>query len=122
MNMKHTFISVMVVLMLALPLQQAFAHGGGLDRYGCHRETATGGYHCHDDEDDDQDWEAAALILGGLIVLVIILAQINEDDDHAFTETKATSSSRLEFVTQRPGISENDEFEPYLGLRYRVGF
>lgn len=25
----------------------ASAHGGGLDRYGCHKETKTGGYHCH---------------------------------------------------------------------------
>ncbi len=23
------------------------AHGGGLNRYGCHNERATGGYHCH---------------------------------------------------------------------------
>lgn len=26
------------------------AHGGGLNRDGCHRETATGGYHCHRDK------------------------------------------------------------------------
>jgi len=25
----------------------AFSHGGGLDRFGCHNETKTGGYHCH---------------------------------------------------------------------------
>jgi hypothetical protein len=25
----------------------AFAHGGGLNGYGCHNEYATGGYHCH---------------------------------------------------------------------------
>ena len=24
-----------------------FSHGGGLDKHGCHRETKTGGYHCH---------------------------------------------------------------------------
>jgi hypothetical protein len=23
------------------------AHGGGLDRYGCHRDTKAGSYHCH---------------------------------------------------------------------------
>ena len=26
---------------------EVFAHGGGLDQFGCHRETKTGGYHCH---------------------------------------------------------------------------
>lgn len=25
----------------------AFAHGGGLDGYGCHRNRKQGGYHCH---------------------------------------------------------------------------
>ena len=23
------------------------AHGGGLDRYGCHHDRKAGGYHCH---------------------------------------------------------------------------
>ena len=30
---------------VALPL--AAAHGGGLDSYGCHRDTKAGSYHCH---------------------------------------------------------------------------
>ncbi|WP_404977822.1 excalibur calcium-binding domain-containing protein [Asticcacaulis sp. BE141] len=25
----------------------AFAHGGGLDKYGCHNDRKRGGYHCH---------------------------------------------------------------------------
>lgn len=25
----------------------AFAHGGGLNREGCHMDHKTGGYHCH---------------------------------------------------------------------------
>ena len=25
----------------------AFAHGGGLDGYGCHHNRKAGGYHCH---------------------------------------------------------------------------
>lgn len=29
------------------------AHGGGLNSEGCHRETATGGYHCHRQSKDD---------------------------------------------------------------------
>lgn len=33
-------------LLLILPIQ-LLAHGGGLDSYGCHNETATGMYHCH---------------------------------------------------------------------------
>lgn len=26
---------------------EAFAHGGGLDGYGCHLNRKAGGYHCH---------------------------------------------------------------------------
>ena len=33
------------VLFLAPTL--AFAHGGGLDGYGCHHNRKAGGYHCH---------------------------------------------------------------------------
>jgi hypothetical protein len=25
----------------------AYAHGGGLDAYGCHHNRKAGGYHCH---------------------------------------------------------------------------
>jgi hypothetical protein len=25
----------------------SFAHGGGLDKYGCHHNRKAGGYHCH---------------------------------------------------------------------------
>jgi hypothetical protein len=31
--------------LFAMPSAQA--HGGGLDKQGCHNERATGGYHCH---------------------------------------------------------------------------
>jgi hypothetical protein len=37
---------VLVATLLATPAA-LLAHGGGLDRYGCHRETRTGTYHCH---------------------------------------------------------------------------
>ena len=30
-----------------LPASVALAHGGGLDKYGCHHDRKHGGYHCH---------------------------------------------------------------------------
>lgn len=30
-----------------LPPSGAWAHGGGLDGYGCHHNRKLGGYHCH---------------------------------------------------------------------------
>ena len=38
-------IAFTVLLLLATP---ALAHGGGLDKNGCHRDGDSGGYHCHD--------------------------------------------------------------------------
>ena len=35
------------ILVLFTFTSVAYSHGGGLDRYGCHNETKTGGYHCH---------------------------------------------------------------------------
>ena len=40
--MKYFFSLIFFTFSCAL-----FSHGGGLDRYGCHKETKTGGYHCH---------------------------------------------------------------------------
>ncbi|MFW5969882.1 MAG: HNH endonuclease [Halofilum sp. (in: g-proteobacteria)] len=36
-----------VILGTSLAASQVFAHGGGLDDRGCHDDSATGQYHCH---------------------------------------------------------------------------
>ncbi|MBI3983914.1 YHYH domain-containing protein [Candidatus Microgenomates bacterium] len=36
-----------VLLGLAIGPSLVFAHGGGLDGYGCHNNRKQGGYHCH---------------------------------------------------------------------------
>ena len=57
--MKKVFIVVAVVALFggAAVASEMFVanhthdtvveHSGGTDAYGCHHETATGGYHCH---------------------------------------------------------------------------
>ena len=46
--MKHLIVAACAAfLLVSLVPREAFAHGGGLNKDGCHRETATGGYHCH---------------------------------------------------------------------------
>jgi hypothetical protein len=34
-------------LMLTVPAESVRAHGGGLDKLGCHHNRKAGGYHCH---------------------------------------------------------------------------
>lgn len=38
---------ILLALALLLTASTAFAHGGGLDSYGCHHNRKAGGYHCH---------------------------------------------------------------------------
>lgn len=43
---KLVAVFIFISLML-FNLDFAFAHGGGLDTYGCHHNRKQGGYHCH---------------------------------------------------------------------------
>lgn len=36
-----------IVVCCFLAATTAYAHGGGLDSYGCHHNRKEGGYHCH---------------------------------------------------------------------------
>jgi hypothetical protein len=38
---------LIAVLLLALVSSPAFAHFGGTDSRGCHKDHKTGGYYCH---------------------------------------------------------------------------
>ena len=40
-------IRTFVLVAAALAIGSAFAHGGGLDKDGCHTNRKTGEYHCH---------------------------------------------------------------------------
>ena len=37
----------MAILLAGFVPSNVEAHGGGLDRYGCHHNRKQGGYHCH---------------------------------------------------------------------------
>jgi hypothetical protein len=38
---------IIALVVLAAASLTAYAHSGGTDSNGCHRDHATGGYHCH---------------------------------------------------------------------------
>ncbi len=42
--MAHRLILVLLAFLMA---SQALAHGGGIDKLGCHHNRKAGGYHCH---------------------------------------------------------------------------
>lgn len=38
---------ILVAVLTSIPHSTTFAHGGGLNRDGCHTNRKTGDYHCH---------------------------------------------------------------------------
>jgi hypothetical protein len=53
MSKNHVLLGVAAAGLCALltlissPRVVSAAHGGGLDRYGCHNDKKAGNYHCH---------------------------------------------------------------------------
>ncbi|MGP4671803.1 YHYH domain-containing protein [Agrobacterium salinitolerans] len=41
------FKFALAAALLASSAAAAYAHGGGLDKNGCHNDRKRGGYHCH---------------------------------------------------------------------------
>ena len=89
----------------------AFAHSGGLNRYGCHNETATGGYHCHrdsDNQDDDTDWKTIGYVVGGLVGLVLLTQALTPKmSTLSLIEADQTRWKRIEF---RPFGTSNTDY------------
>lgn len=69
---KRCFTLIVVLCFLVVTSYPAGAHGGGLDRHGCHNETATGGYHCHRGG-DDSNTKDALIIIGGVLLALLAL-------------------------------------------------
>lgn len=45
--MARSFFLLIPALFYFTTMSSAWAHGGGLDSYGCHHNRKAGGYHCH---------------------------------------------------------------------------
>lgn len=45
--MSRVFAAILAGLIVVSATAPAFAHGGGLNKQGCHHNRKTGDYHCH---------------------------------------------------------------------------
>jgi hypothetical protein len=43
----HGFVGASLIAIATCSAGHAHAHGGGLDKHGCHHDRKRGGYHCH---------------------------------------------------------------------------
>ena len=112
--MKYIAITI-VALALAAPTAPALAHGGGLDSAGCHRETRTGGYHCHNKE---TEWKY--IVIAG-VVLAVLVYGIYRDQ-----QKKSTLGMSPLLEEKRgqwdPWIAGGQDEDTTLGMRYRLRF
>ena len=132
---RHLTGVLALTLALLMP-QQVLAHGGGLNSDGCHNETATGGYHCHNDDDEDVDWSAVGGAVGILVALWLLSDLWTDDDEQAltgFSFTPKIGPHGAGFVAEydldglnRLGFSlepdSTDRSSMYSGLRWRMAF
>lgn len=90
---KNWICSVIAICALLFPLHQAAAHSGGTDRHGCHRNTQTGDYHCHNKkEKDDINWAVVGGVAGGVLALWLLVKWLDDED--------SSSPVRLQIVPQ----------------------
>jgi len=50
---------------LVLTPALALAHGGGLDKHGCHHDKKAGDYHCHKGDHGGKSFKSQADMMGG---------------------------------------------------------
>lgn len=74
---KRCFTIMVILCFLIVTSYPAGAHGGGLNRDGCHRETATGGYHCHQGGDDNNEDVLVALGVAAVVLLLLWVLKPN---------------------------------------------
>lgn len=116
--------AAIAVLLASVSIQQAAAHGGGLDRHGCHHETATGGYHCHrggDSHSNDPDWETAGAILGGLVVVTVLIYCLRPGAQAALVGDDPSAPASLQIKLHHGDAADADRLD-YLGLKYTLRF
>lgn len=68
--------------LVMFPVSHALGHGGGLDRDGCHNETATGGYHCHRSKSEGKEsLKYIGIAAGTALAGVVILYWLDREED-----------------------------------------
>lgn len=135
--MTRTLTSFIVIMMIGLfPFHGVLAHGGGLNSAGCHNETATGGYHCHNDDEEDVDWGVVGAVAGGALALWLIMDLMNDDEEQPLTgfsftpqvgpgatgfvaEYEVDGLSRIGFGVQTNSVEKTGT---YSGVHWRLAF
>lgn len=117
---KTKQISTVTLLAFALTVlsPSVYAHGGGLDSSGCHNETATGGYHCHQEEKAKDTQYAVA----GLILLAVLLKNSGSPTQAGFSGSKKDSRSYFQLTPYGTTETAENSKGYFTGLRLEYKF
>ena len=113
--MKLGLVAVVFAALVVL-CDAAHGHGGGLNSEGCHRETKTGGYHCHRSGSSGDDKDRTAAVVAGVVVVAGVLWMIGSLADE--------SSLHVEPYAEAQGTRGGLELRPSAhraGLGVRIG-
>ena len=91
----------------------AGAHGGGLNKDGCHNETATGGYHCHRGGDGDDNTKTILIVVGALVGLVVIGFGLRRIRERSVLQLREHKTKGLRFMP-----AQGDQLGAFIELKF----
>ena len=121
---KTKRISTVTLLAFALTVlsPSVYAHGGGLNNSGCHNETATGGYHCHQEEKAN----STQLVVAGVLLLVVLVPMLMKKSESptraGFSGSKKDSKSYFQLTPYETNESAENSKGTITGLRLEYKF
>lgn len=117
-QMKRISAVTLFAFTLTVLSPSVYAHGGGLDSSGCHNETATGGYHCHQEEKAS----STQLVVAGLILLAVLLKNSGTPTQASFSGSKKESRSYFQLTPYGTNESAENSKGTITGLRLEYKF
>ena len=110
---KKLFAALVGACFIVATSLPASAHGGGLNKDGCHNETATGGYHCHRGGDGEGDTKTILIVVGALVGLVVIGFGLRKIRERSVFHFKEHPSEGLRLVP-----AQGDHLGAFLELKF----
>lgn len=70
---------IFVILTMSLFAVNVSAHSGGTDSNGCHENTSTGEYHCHNDDSLSKHNEGCGSSFSAVLIIPLLMSARRND-------------------------------------------
>ena len=120
---RKIIVGVVVACFLLAHAPEAWAHGGGLNRDGCHRETATGGYHCHRGSDDEEENEELLIGVGAAVAVLTLWWLLTRENNTSMS--MQTQEPELDYrnpLIPTPYVVRDEDGAAQIGAVWKIDF